>query len=183
MLRIPHVVTTVIRAAARAAPVHRLVGRHAHPATETRRAGAGRGPTSGPPATADRAGVVEAGRVRAVTTYTPERDGDPDPGEVVWTWVPFEDDPSQGKDRPVLIVARADADLLGLQLTSRDRAGDPAWLPVGSGDWDAEGRASWARLDRVLRVPPAAMRREGAQLPRSRFEAVAARLRERYGWQ
>ena len=36
--------------------------------------------------------------------YAPERDGEPDPGEVVWAWVPYEDDPSQGKDRPVLVL-------------------------------------------------------------------------------
>jgi len=28
--------------------------------------------------------------------YAPERDGEADPGEVVWTWVPYEDDPTQG---------------------------------------------------------------------------------------
>ena len=36
--------------------------------------------------------------------YAPEIDGEPDPGEVVWAWVPYEDDPSQGKDRPVLLL-------------------------------------------------------------------------------
>ena len=30
-----------------------------------------------------------------------------DPGEVVWGWVPYEDDPAQGKDRPVLLLAAA----------------------------------------------------------------------------
>ena len=29
-------------------------------------------------------------------SYAPEPDGDADPGEVVWAWVPFEDDPTQG---------------------------------------------------------------------------------------
>ena len=24
-------------------------------------------------------------------SYTPDRDGEPDPGEVVWTWVPYEE--------------------------------------------------------------------------------------------
>ncbi len=38
--------------------------------------------------------------------YAPKPDGRPDPGEVVWAWVPYEDDPNQGKDRPVLLVAR-----------------------------------------------------------------------------
>ena len=37
-------------------------------------------------------------------SYRPRRDGEPDPGEVVWAWVPFEDDPQQGKDRPVLVL-------------------------------------------------------------------------------
>ena len=36
--------------------------------------------------------------------YAPEIDGEPDPGEVVWAWVPYEDDPTQGKDRPVLLL-------------------------------------------------------------------------------
>ena len=30
--------------------------------------------------------------------YSPSLDGDADPGEIVWTWVPFEEDHSQGKD-------------------------------------------------------------------------------------
>ena len=38
--------------------------------------------------------------------YRPQQDGDPDPGEVVWAWVPFEEDPTLGKDRPVVIVGR-----------------------------------------------------------------------------
>ena len=42
-----------------------------------------------------------------MTEYAPEIDGEPDPGEVVWGWVPYEDDPSQGKDRPVLVLATA----------------------------------------------------------------------------
>src|SRR3954465_3472466 len=41
---------------------------------------------------------------RAKTSYAPKPDGNPDPGEVVWTWVPFEEDYSQGKDRPVLLI-------------------------------------------------------------------------------
>ncbi len=51
------------------------------------------------------AAVASPAEVRI--TYAPERDGDPDPGEVVWCWVPYEDDPSQGKDRPVVVVGLA----------------------------------------------------------------------------
>src|SRR5690242_8951646 len=37
-------------------------------------------------------------------TYSPQPDGQPDPGEIVWTWVPYEEDHRQGKDRTVLLV-------------------------------------------------------------------------------
>ena len=40
--------------------------------------------------------------------YSPELDHDPDPGEIVWTWVAFEEDASVGKDRPVAVVGRTD---------------------------------------------------------------------------
>src|SRR5699024_5255649 len=58
--------------------------------------------------------------------YAPVSDGAPDPGEVVWAWVPYEDDPSRGKDRPVLILAEHEGGLLGLQLTSKDHDKDAA---------------------------------------------------------
>ena len=122
------------------------------------------------------------------TSYEPHPDGEPDPGEVVWAWVPYEDDPSQGKDRPVLLVGRDDDVLLGLQLTSKDHdrdAEDEArhgryWMDVGSGDWDRERRDSEVRLDRLLRMPPAEVRREGAALSRDVFDAVVAAAREHH---
>jgi hypothetical protein len=122
-------------------------------------------------------------RARTVS-YQPDLDGAADPGEIVWTWVPYEEDASQGKDRPVLVVARAeDGDLLGLMLSSQEhRRDDENWLPVGSGPWDREGRDSFVRLDRVLEVPEHGIRREGAVMPADRFERVAAELRSGYGW-
>jgi PemK-like, MazF-like toxin of type II toxin-antitoxin system len=115
--------------------------------------------------------------------YAPDLDGDADPGEVVWTWVTYEDDPSQGKDRPVLVVGRDGRTLLGLMLSSRsDRDGQRNWLALGAGSWDAERRPSWIRLDRVLEVDEDGIRREGAILDRERFDRVADTLRERYGW-
>ncbi|MEU5843279.1 type II toxin-antitoxin system PemK/MazF family toxin [Rhodococcus sp. NPDC047139] len=115
--------------------------------------------------------------------YSPDLDGRADPGEIVWTWVAYEDDPTQGKDRPVLVVGRDDSTLLGLMLSSNsDRDGDRDWLGIGSGRWDAENRPSWVRLDRVLDVPEDGIRREGAILPRARFDQVAARLRNDFGW-
>ena len=112
--------------------------------------------------------------------YAPRADGRPDPGEVVWTWVPYEDDPAQGKDRPVLVIGEDGDQLLALQLTSRDHDVDAAqehrdgreWMDIGTGAWDARGRPSEVRLNRLLRIDPGAVRREGAALPRETFDAV-----------
>jgi PemK-like, MazF-like toxin of type II toxin-antitoxin system len=101
----------------------------------------------------------------------------------VWTWVEFEDDPSQGKDRPVLVVGRDRSTLLGLMLSSNgERDGQRNWLALGPGAWDAQNRPSWIRLDRVLTVPEDGIRREGAVLDRGRFDGVARALRAGYGW-
>jgi hypothetical protein len=128
--------------------------------------------------------VPSSERARQIS-YAPDLDGAADPGEIVWTWVPFDEDDSQGKDRPVLVVARAaDAgELLGLMLSSQGhRADDANWVPIGSGPWDREGRDSYVRLDRVLEVPEHGIRREGAVVPQDRFDAVANELRGAYGW-
>ena len=120
-------------------------------------------------------------------TYAPEIDGQPDPGEVVWGWVPYEDDPSRGKDRPVLLLAERDGVWLGLALSSQDHdldADDEArygryWMDVGSGGWDRDRRPSEVRLDQVVALDPATIRREGAALDEALFEAVVAAARER----
>ena len=123
------------------------------------------------------------GRGAQQLVYAPELDGRADPGEIVWTWVPFEDDERRGKDRPVLVVGRSGTTLLALMLSSgRDHDGARNWLALGSGDWDRTGRPSWLRLDRVLRVEEDRVRREGAILDGRRFETVAAALRRDYGW-
>ncbi len=115
--------------------------------------------------------------------YAPNLDGRADPGEIVWTWVVYEDDPTRGKDRPVLVVGRDRSVLLGLMVSSQGRhAGDRDWVGIGAGAWDYEGRESWVRLDRVLDVPEEGIRREGAILDREIFDVVAARLRAEYSW-
>ncbi|WP_235503318.1 type II toxin-antitoxin system PemK/MazF family toxin [Aeromicrobium sp. Root495] len=122
-------------------------------------------------------------------TYAPEPDGRPDPGEVVWAWVPFEEDASQGKDRPVLLVARDGERLFGLPLTSKDHDRDVEqearagrhWLDLGTGAWDGQGRPSEVRLDRLVEVDPESVRREGAVLDQARFEAVVAAAQEHLG--
>jgi len=97
--------------------------------------------------------------------------------------VAYEEDPNQGKDRPVLVVGRAGTTVYGLMLSSQsDRDGRRHWLALGTGDWDREGRPSWVRLDRVLAMPEDGIRREGAVLDRARFDRVGAALRAGYGW-
>ncbi|WP_421734218.1 type II toxin-antitoxin system PemK/MazF family toxin [Cellulomonas sp.] len=119
------------------------------------------------------------------TEYAPHLDGDADPGEIVWAWVPYEEDPSKGKDRPVLVIGRDGAMLRGLMLTSKDHSRDAAqearygrvWMDIGTGAWDSRRRPSEVRLDRVLTLDASAVRREGAIVERSLFDRVATELR------
>ncbi len=116
-------------------------------------------------------------------TYAPSTDGNPDPGEIVWTWVPYEERDGRGKDRPVLLVAgESEGTLLAVQLTSKPRPNDVDYVPIGRGRWDVENRPSWVDLDRVFRVHPNGMRREAAALDSSSFGDVIEALSARYGW-
>ncbi len=134
------------------------------------------GPGPGAPYPGDYAGPLDP-------VYAPEPDGRPDPGEIVWTWVPYEEDHARGKDRPVLLVGNDGPWLLALQLTSKDhdgrprRPGGPGWVDIGTGAWDRQGRPSEVRTDRVIRVAPDAVRREGAVLGHDRFAEVARAAR------
>ncbi|WP_193611360.1 type II toxin-antitoxin system PemK/MazF family toxin [Nocardioides lijunqiniae] len=140
-----------------------------------------RGPVSTTVPAEDRAGA-DGGTGAEGIGYAPRADGLPDPGEVVWAWVPYEEDASRGKDRPALLIGRRGGQLLGLMLTSKDHdrdAQDEArhgrhWMDVGSGGWDREGRPSEVRLDRLLVLDPSAVRREGAALDRQVFDAVVS---------
>lgn len=145
---------------------------NANPATGKREA----------PALSERYPGDYSGTVRP--QYAPKMDGEPDPGEIVWTWVPYEEDYSQGKDRPVLLVGSDGPWLLGLMLSSKDHTAPgrppahsgPRWLDIGSGPWDSQGRDSEIRLDRVIRINPDHMRREGAIMPKDLFLKVAGAL-------
>jgi hypothetical protein len=130
------------------------------------------------------------GPITFTSSYSPRADGRPDPGEVVWTWVPYEEDARQGKDRPVLIIGRRGRSarrLVGLMLTSKDHDRDAAiqarhgrhWMDVGTGAWDLQRRPSEVRLDRLLEIDARKVRREGAALDRAVFERVVAAVRQR----
>ena len=123
------------------------------------------------------------GDVRSVVRpYAATPDGEVDAGEVVWAWVPFEEDPAQGKDRPVLVIGRSGRWVLALPMTSRDHDRDAAqerragryWVDIGSGKWDAMGRPSEVRADRIIRVHPDRVRRAAGRVDSRTFEQMTA---------
>ena len=127
-------------------------------------------------------------RVPASAPTPVSGDGRADPGEVVWAWVPYEEDASRGKDRPVLVLEVVGEELLTLPMSSVDHDRDAAqeagegrfWMDVGSGAWDRRGRPSEVRLDRIVRLATTDVRREGAVLDAAVFAQVveaAARYR------
>ena len=104
---------------------------------------------------------------------------------MVWTWVPYEEDHREGKDRPVLIIGRDHEWLLGLLLTSKDHDRDAVqearsgrrWMDIGTGEWDPQRRPSEVRINRIIRIDPDDVRRIGAVLDRDIFDDVAAAVR------
>lgn len=169
--------------------VLRFLGRSDGPRTP-RKSSARQGPSgkpgeeqpgrSGPHATVE----IDAARVRrARMSYSPSTNGNPDPGEIVWTWVPYEERDGRGKDRPVLLVASdPDGTAMAVALTSKPHGDAADFVSIGRGSWDSQGRASWVGIERVFRVHPAGMRREAAALDADRFSLVADAIAGRYGW-
>ncbi|MFS0852033.1 type II toxin-antitoxin system PemK/MazF family toxin [Microbacterium sp. 179-I 3D4 NHS] len=116
-------------------------------------------------------------------SYAPAQDGAPDAGEIVWTWVPYEEGDGRGKDRPVLVIGRESTDrVFAVRMTSRSHDGDRDYLSIGTGDWDSQRRESWVDIEQLYSVHVRGMRREAAALPRARFDRVAGALQKRYGW-
>ncbi|HET9127528.1 MAG TPA: type II toxin-antitoxin system PemK/MazF family toxin [Propionibacteriaceae bacterium] len=126
---------------------------------------------------------------RPAIRYAPHPDDRADPGEVVWAWVPYEEDHRIGKDRPVLVIGLDGGWLLASPLTSEDHDRDAAqeasrgrfWMDIGAGDWDARRRPSEVRLDRIVRVDPAHVRRTGGRLDEPLFLAVGRAILARRG--
>lgn len=158
-------------------PSHTNSGSHHHyedPATSNR-----------PQTSIREASIADA---LAHASYTPIMDGDADPGEVIWTWVPYQEDASVGKDRPAVVIGAQGEGVYILQLTSKDHTREAAqeaaagryWLDIGAGDWDSKGRPSEVRLDRALWVKATDVRREGAILPKATWQLIVDALEEHY---
>ena len=124
----------------------------------------------------------------AHASYQPIMDGDADPGEVVWTWVPYQEDASVGKDRPAVAIGAQGEGVYLLQLTSKDHTREAAqeaaagryWFDIGTGAWDSKGRPSEVRLDRALWVKATDVRREGSILPEVTWRRIVDALEEHY---
>ena len=124
----------------------------------------------------------------AHASYQPIMDGDADPGEVVWTWVPYQEDASVGKDRPAVVIGAQGEGVYLLQLTSKDHTREAAqeaaagryWFDIGTGAWDSKGRPSEVRLDRALWVKATDVRREGSILPEVTWCRIVDALEEHY---
>jgi len=127
---------------------------------------------------------IDPERVRDVSVgYSPSRNGLPDSGEIIWTWVPYEENDGRGKDRPVLVIGRHGADrVYAVRMTSRAHDRDRDFISIGSGGWDAQGRESWVDIEQLYSVHHAGMRREAAVLDAGRYGRVAQALIGRYGW-
>lgn len=144
----------------------------------------------------DNAGTEDLRRLRAATSvlvhnthemsrniyYAPDMDGQADPGEVVWVWLRTEAS-SEPEDRALVVIGRTRHTILGLLISSNPaHSEDPAWLDIGSGNWNISGTQSWVRMDRVIEASELGIRRQGAIVPRRRFEKIADRLRSEFGW-
>ena len=124
----------------------------------------------------------------AHASYQPIMDGDADPGEVVWTWVSYQEDASVGKDRPAVVIGAQGEGVYLLQLTSKDHTREAAqeaaagryWFDIGTGAWDSKGRPSEVRLDRALWVKATDVRREGSILPEVTWRRIVDALEEHY---
>lgn len=115
--------------------------------------------------------------------YSPSRNGQPDSGEVIWTWVPYEENDGRGKDRPVLVIGRQSADrVYAVRMTSKAHDRDRDFLSIGSGSWDSQGRESWVDIEQLYSVHHDGMRREAAVLDKGRYGRVTEALIRRYGW-
>lgn len=127
---------------------------------------------------------VDPARVGSLRiSYSPELDGAPDAGEIVWTWVPYEENDGRGKDRPVLVIARQSSDrVFAVRTTTRPHDGDQDHVSIGSGSWDSQRRESWVDIGQLYSVHEDGLRREAAALDRGRFDRVADALVTRYGW-
>jgi len=96
-----------------------------------------------------------------------------EPGDVVWVYFPFEEKPSEGKDRPAMVYRAEGSDLWLLKFTSKEeRDGQRGYLPIGRGPWDGYQKDSWVDLRRAVRFKTWEVRRDGGEVSREVLRQV-----------
>lgn len=90
----------------------------------------------------------------------------PEPQEIWWAEVPFEDGPGS-KDRPCLVLRVHGRTATVAKITSKHHAERPGVLPLPPGSvGDRQGRASWLETDELREVPLSAFRRRAGTVDR-----------------
>ncbi|RKT17718.1 PemK-like, MazF-like toxin of type II toxin-antitoxin system [Streptomyces sp. 1114.5] len=90
----------------------------------------------------------------------------PEPQEIWWAEVPFEDGPGS-KDRPCLVLRVRGRTATVAKITSKHHADRPGVLPLPPGSvGDRQGRASWLETDELRDVPLSAFRRRAGTVDR-----------------
>ena len=79
----------------------------------------------------------------------------------------------------MVVIGRSEASLIAVALTTKDHGPLGERLAVGTGDWDPQRRPSFAKINRLIAIDPAKVRREGAVFPRRRFDALVDAVRSR----
>ncbi|MER7846746.1 type II toxin-antitoxin system PemK/MazF family toxin [Kitasatospora sp. NPDC096077] len=96
----------------------------------------------------------------------PSRGARPEPQEIWWAEVPFEDGPG-AKDRPCLVLRVHGRTATVAKITSKHHAERPGVLALPPGSvGDRQGRASWLETDELREVPLSAFRRRAGTLDR-----------------
>ncbi|MFJ9773750.1 type II toxin-antitoxin system PemK/MazF family toxin [Kitasatospora sp. NPDC101157] len=96
----------------------------------------------------------------------PGAGGGPEPQEIWWAEVPFEDGPGS-KDRPCLVLRVHGRAATVAKITSKHHAERPGVLPLPPGSvGDRQGRASWLETDELREVPLSAFRRRAGTVDR-----------------
>ncbi|MEV7925050.1 MULTISPECIES: type II toxin-antitoxin system PemK/MazF family toxin [unclassified Kitasatospora] len=90
----------------------------------------------------------------------------PQPQEIWWAEVPFEDGPGS-KDRPCLVLRVHGRTATVAKITSKHHAERPGVLPLPPASvGDRQGRTSWLETDELREVPLSAFRRRAGTVDR-----------------
>ncbi|MEU4118110.1 type II toxin-antitoxin system PemK/MazF family toxin [Kitasatospora sp. NPDC028055] len=96
----------------------------------------------------------------------PRTGAGPEPQEIWWAEVPFEDGPG-AKDRPCLVLRVHGRTATVAKITSKHHAERPGVLPLPPGSvGDRQGRTSWLETDELREVPLSAFRRRAGTVDR-----------------